>query len=332
MPTFPVIILLFTLSAFSVLGVPGEVAAQAQDVRSASDVYAPISRPWTRVRSPNFTVLGDVGEKRLRDVAQRLEQFRDVMNGALPQAVKALPVPVTVVAFTHSRDFQGFNRNDFEALAPERGGPGGALMVVGVQQKPLSDDADASLYYEYTRLAISKAYARLPLWLEAGLTNYFATFRMAGDGRTARVGLPIDEMRRRTLQTGRPIPLMELVAAGRDMQLSAADKMSGRFSAQCWALVHYLQIGSPARAGQAKAFMQRLANGEEGVAAFNASFPDAGKLELEVLDYVNKYTFSYQEMSFAQPLAGGLAYSVSRMTDAEVEAVRGCVNQASSTK
>jgi hypothetical protein len=332
MRTRPAFIPLFLLSAFSVVAAPGDAVAQAQDVLSASDIRAPMSQPWTRVRSPNFTVQGDVGEKRLRDVAQRLEQFRDVMNGQLPQAVKALPVPVTVVAFIHPRDYVGFDRTAFEALGPGRGGSGGALMVVGVEEKPSSDAADSSLYYEFTRLAISKTNPRLPLWLETGLTHYFATFRVAGDGRTARVGLPIDEMRRRTLQTGRPIPLMDLVAADRNMQLSAADKMSGRFSAQCWALVHYLQIGSPARATQAKAFIQRLANGEEGVAAFKASFPDTAKLEQEVLDYVNKFAFSYQEMSFAQELAGGLTYSVTRLTDAEVEAVRSCVKPGNGSK
>jgi hypothetical protein len=323
----PVVPAVALLSACFVLAAPCPASAQgAVSGLSAADTVAPMSQPWTRVTSPAFVVKGDLGEKRLRDVALRLEQFREVLNGQVPQAAKALAAPVTVVAFTHSRDYQKFDRKAFEALGADRGGSDGPLLAVCVEQRPRSDAADLSLYYEYFRLAASKIVPKLPLWLEAGLTDYFATFRISEDGKTAQIGLPIDPYRRANLLSGRPIPLAELVAVDRGrVTLTAADKMTGRFTAQCWALVHYLQLGSPFRAAQAKAFMARVAAGEDGAAAFNASFPDAAKLEQEVLDYVHKPAISYQEISFTDSLGRGQAYTAARMTEAEVAAIRGAL-------
>lgn len=34
---------------------------------------------WTRLKSANFTFVGDASERQIRRVAQQLEQFREVM-------------------------------------------------------------------------------------------------------------------------------------------------------------------------------------------------------------------------------------------------------------
>ena len=38
---------------------------------------------WSIARSPHFVVVGDAGEKSLRDTAQRFEQFRTLVRSAL---------------------------------------------------------------------------------------------------------------------------------------------------------------------------------------------------------------------------------------------------------
>src|SRR5262245_35242745 len=63
---------------------------------------------WTRLRSPNFTLVGDASERQIRGVAQQLEQFREVMVRALPPAAAASPVPIVVLVFGNDRSFEPF--------------------------------------------------------------------------------------------------------------------------------------------------------------------------------------------------------------------------------
>src|SRR6202044_1410124 len=54
---------------------------------------------WVEVRSPNFSVITDAGEKRGRDVAMRFEQMRGVFGALMTKANVNLPVPLQIVAF-----------------------------------------------------------------------------------------------------------------------------------------------------------------------------------------------------------------------------------------
>jgi hypothetical protein len=104
--------------------------------------------------------------------------------------------------------------------------------------------------------------------------------------------------------------------------------MTGRFAFQSWALVHYLQLGNPARAAQAKAFMNRLKAGEPGLDAFNASFPDTAQLEKELSEYIFRAALSYQELVFDQPLGAGVRYTSSPLSKPEVERITACLKPA----
>jgi len=42
---------------------------------------------WLTLQTPHFNVIGDAGQRDLREVALRLEQFREVLGRALPRFV-----------------------------------------------------------------------------------------------------------------------------------------------------------------------------------------------------------------------------------------------------
>lgn len=67
--------------------------------RSASPPRPPVKEIWTSVRSKNFLLIGNAGEKEIRQVGTRLEQFRFVFSQLFPKANLASPVPTTVVVF-----------------------------------------------------------------------------------------------------------------------------------------------------------------------------------------------------------------------------------------
>ena len=54
---------------------------------------------WISVRSKNFFLVGNAGEKEMRVVAVRLEQFREAFALLLPKVKFSSPVPTTVIVF-----------------------------------------------------------------------------------------------------------------------------------------------------------------------------------------------------------------------------------------
>src|SRR5215213_3469641 len=62
---------------------------------------------WTSVRSQNFFLVGNASEKEIRQVATRLEQFRDVFTKLL-KVNFTTPVPTTVVVFKNDSAYKPF--------------------------------------------------------------------------------------------------------------------------------------------------------------------------------------------------------------------------------
>src|SRR5215211_7741710 len=63
---------------------------------------------WTSVRSQNFSLVGNASEKEIRQVATRLEQFRDAFTRIFPQVKFNSPVPTTVVVFKSDSTYKPF--------------------------------------------------------------------------------------------------------------------------------------------------------------------------------------------------------------------------------
>src|SRR4029453_18949044 len=77
---------------------PGVQPAQAKDT-------------WTEVRSKNFTLIGNAAEKDIRQVANRLEQFRTVFGLLFPSVKLNSPVPTTVIVFKSNGSYKPFKVN-----------------------------------------------------------------------------------------------------------------------------------------------------------------------------------------------------------------------------
>src|SRR6185295_12979166 len=63
---------------------------------------------WMSVRTKNFTLIGNAGEKDIRKVGLRLEQFREVFARLFPNMRFNTPVPTTVVVFKSDDSYAPF--------------------------------------------------------------------------------------------------------------------------------------------------------------------------------------------------------------------------------
>jgi hypothetical protein len=68
----------------------------------------PPQKNWSSIRSKNFYVIGDAGERNLRSVTLRLEQFREALGAFLPKAIAGTSGPITVIVFKSHKAFEPF--------------------------------------------------------------------------------------------------------------------------------------------------------------------------------------------------------------------------------
>ena len=66
---------------------------------------------WTSLRSKNFFLIGNASEKEIRQVALRLEQFREVSSRLFSKLNFNSPVPTTVVVFKSDSSYRPFKPN-----------------------------------------------------------------------------------------------------------------------------------------------------------------------------------------------------------------------------
>jgi tetratricopeptide (TPR) repeat protein len=280
---------------------------------------------WLRVRSPHFTIEGDVGARDLRELARRLEKFRDVVGRDLPPARLATPTPVLVLVFASGRDFRRVaplydgKPVDIEGFAVASSVGASIAISVGRDTAPYP-----VVYHEYAHLLVSNGLPGAPLWLQEGLAEYYRAFELSGDGRQAILGKPVVG-RQFSRLPGRLLRMSDLLAIDETSKLYNVGQDRNRFYAQCWLLVHYLRHADAARGAQFKDYISRLAARQPAGAAFSEAFPRADELGSELAIYIERLARQPIQYLFVDCGAGQAEYPASRMTPADAIASAGHV-------
>jgi cytochrome c-type biogenesis protein CcmH/NrfG len=237
--------------------------------------------------------VGDASERQMRDIAQRLEQFRDVVGRVFSDDTTHSPVPATVVVFENDRSFSPFKPvyqgRPVEVAGYFVGMEDASFIAVNAEQ---DTDAYAIIFHEYAHFLTGTAVGAVPVWASEGLAELYETFDSRNGGRTATIGSPSKENLQLLKTTPSLLPLSQLIAVDHESPMYNEGDRRRLFYAQSWALVHYLTFGSQARRGQLKTYLSLVMQGEPGPAAFSKAFgADAGALEQELQRYVRAAEF-----------------------------------------
>lgn len=280
---------------------------------------------WLKVRSRNFLLVGNAGEREIRLVAAKLEQFREVFKRLFVAGQDRFDsfVPTTVIVF----------RDDltYEPFAPlYQGRPND---VAGYfQSSPhinyitLSADArhvrstSALAFHEYVHLLVKNSFARAPLWFNEGLAEFYSTFEIENGNRRVKLGQPL-KSRVHTLRQRELLPLSTLF--GVDYASPYYNEAGQReiFYAESWALIHYLlNGGNLQRRAQFLSFLNLLAAGHAHDEAFRQAFQtDTATLENELRLYVQLGHYAQQSIAFDRPLSFDTEMTSSCASEAEAQ-------------
>ncbi len=262
----------------------------------------PATAAWRRIDTPNFIVIGDVGEGTLRDVAVKFENFREGLSRVLSDTATTTAVPTVVIVFPSDKAFTPFKPLYQGKPLPVAGifSPGSGANYVLMVNTP-QETAQRIIFHEYAHLVIANTMANVPVWLNEGLAEFYSTFHMLSGGREATLGLAIPE-HLVLLNTTTLLSTDELLNVDRDSPLYNEGERRSVFYAQSWALTHLILAGQPSRARELSAFLQSLAQGVPEIQAWSQAF-GINRPDEQLPEYLRRRTLSYYRFRFPDKLA-----------------------------
>lgn len=276
---------------------------------------------WTSVRSKNFFLIGNGGEKEIRQVATRLEQFRDVFSRLFSQAQFNSPVPTTVIVFKNDSSYKPFKMGNAIGYFQQ----GSDVNYITMTAEQHGDQNPYSvIFHEYVHLLVNNTMGDVPTWFNEGLAEYYSTFDIDGE-RKALIGNIIPN-HVYYLREQKLLPLRTLLTVDqRSPYYNERDK-SGVFYAQSWAFVHFLIQGkSGARVSQMGTFLGLLSSGVKLDDAFKQAFQtEFDVLEKELKEYVRGGTnYKMSRATFEKKLEFDTEMQTSPLTEADAQAYLG---------
>ena len=148
---------------------------------------------WVEVRSPNFSVVTDAGEKRGREVAMRFEQMRTVFGALMTKANVSLPTPLQIVAFRNTKEMRQvaplFNGKPTQVAGLFQPGIDRCFIMLDMSV----ENPWVVVFHEYAhQLMNGNLKGEFDPWFQEGFAEYFSSIEV--DSKEARVGkIPNDE-------------------------------------------------------------------------------------------------------------------------------------------
>jgi tetratricopeptide (TPR) repeat protein len=278
---------------------------------------------WVEVRSENFIIVSNAGEKEARQTAVHMEQVRALFRRSLAVASQHKSPVITMLAVK--------NEDSMKELLPDYWAKGhvhlagiflyrwdvyfAAANLAAGGANPLK-----TIYHEYYHSLTMPYFPNLPLWLAEGLADFFGNTEIKEKEVIIGKGNPnlIWELR-----TNQIIPLDVLFKVDHSSPYYNEEKKRGVFYAESWALTHYLMVGD--RMAHRPMFLNYLNALNQGKSASEAAaiaFGDLGKLQSQLVNYINNSHY-LEFKGEAPPPPAEVSVKARPISDAEADAYRG---------
>jgi tetratricopeptide (TPR) repeat protein len=233
---------------------------------------------WVQVKSPNFTVFTDGGEKRGRDVALRFEQLRLVFAFIFNQRAKVQTgVPVRIIAFRNNKELRQVGPK-WEGKDVALAGffePSDSMAFVALDLS--AEGGWSTVFHEYAHMLLNANVDQTPLWFDEGFAEFFSAIQI--NGSEFEYGRPPQHTVRLLLEQSRRIPLIELFRITHKDKVYNTGDLRSLFYAQSWLAMHYFWF-NPQQATKTVAYLGLLDQGVSIPEAIQRAFG----VEPKVLD------------------------------------------------
>jgi tetratricopeptide (TPR) repeat protein len=274
---------------------------------------------WISVRTKNFLMVGNDSEKEIREVALKLEQFREVFTRLFPNMVFSTPVPTTVVVFKSQSSYAPFKPHANTAGYFQAGRD---VNYITLTTELNSSDPFDVIFHEYTHLLVNNTFKDAPLWFNEGLAEYYSTFKITDDRKIA-LGTAIGK-HVYLLRESKMLPLRTLFEVDHRSPHYNESKKQGIFYAQSWALMHYLLIGKTGFVAPLSKFLELQNAGVPIDQAFQQAFGMPFEtMEKDLRNYVKQDRYNVLNGHFERKLELDANTQATPLSEAEAQAYLG---------
>ena len=311
MPSRPSLRLRAMLVVVSVLTPP-----PAARLAAAKDV-------WIEVRTPNFTVISNAGEKEARKIADQFEQIREVFHSAFPTLRTEIGKPVVIFAVKNEESLKLLLPEYWETKGHTHPAgiyvPGEAEHFVAVRTDTQGENPYEIVYHEYTHALIHLNYRDLPAWIDEGIAEFLGNTEIREE--SVQIG-KIDSYHLQELHENKLIPIDTLLEVDHNSPYYNEQNRTTLFYAESWVLVHYLMLDPDARQQQLLTKFQNawVASGNQVIAA-QQTFGDLKKFADQMGAYTRQDRFYVGNFNTVSR-GNARSYPSRALAPAEVEAQR----------
>jgi hypothetical protein len=266
---------------------------------------------WVQVSSDTYIVKSSAGLDAAKHVLKELESFHHLLGTLAFRRTELPELPIEVLLIGDDATLT--------ELEPEYNGK--KVSVAGFYQRGddrdfivLSNHADSLtnvVYHELSHYFVARGLASRPIWLNEGLSEYFATADIRDD-EVSLGAIPPDRLQR--LRTGPLIPLKDFFAVDTFSPYYNESDKAGMFYSESWAFVHYMMHGE--HAPQFKLYLDALMKGDADLLRFlNTSERD---LEIGFQGYI-KTMIQFPSRNVVKVSPEGWSMDVQTIPDTDAE-------------
>ena len=140
----------------------------------APAILAGLKDNWISVRSKNFFLIGNAGEKEIRQVAIKLEQFREAFGRLMPRVKFSSHTPTTVIVFKSDDAYMPYKPVVDNKISKEVAGyfqPGEDVNYITLSIEKRSEGSFRTIFHEYIHMLVDSTLGDLdmPTWYNEGL-------------------------------------------------------------------------------------------------------------------------------------------------------------------
>lgn len=277
------------------------------------------SDQWIEVRSHNFIVVSNAGEKQARRAALHFEQIRAVFRQSLAAASKHSSPTVIAFVVTDEDSMRELLPEDWAKGHAHPAGYFASLLnqyYAAVRLDAPVTNPYATFYHEYYHTISVPYVPDLPLWLAEGLAEFYGHTRI--EDKYVVMG-EADPALLQVLRAHPLIPLATLFQINRTSPYYNETEKTSIFYAESWALAHYLLVGD--HAAHRPLLTRYLGALDQSKQWAIEELGNLNNLQLDLENYLHNSRFS--QLKLPAPQLTDIETKVRPLSQAEVYAYRG---------
>jgi len=253
---------------------------------------------WIEVRSPDFVVLTNAGEKQGCRVAFQFEMIRAVFRQLFNISSAAKDPPITIIAAKDETSLKPLlpefwaKKGSMHPAGIYLGGPekNYVALRLDVTLNAETEEPFESIYHEYVHFLTRRMIAQIPLWMVEGLAEFYGNTRIESD--RVYVGAP-SASNLRVLHATPPLPLSTLFAVTASSPYYHEENKASIFYAESWALTHYLITRDwREKTHYFGEFLELLGKGTAPDEAARKAIGEPVRLQNELTQYIYRFAFT----------------------------------------